>query len=85
MLSEYVSDRSAAVLAAGLLWVMTPNYVLLFRFWAPFDVPAVMFACLALMLLVTVRTGWYPLLAGVATLNRETAIFFGGLVCDLSI
>lgn len=63
----------ASVLAFTIFFVLPFN--LLYTYWYPYDVPAVLFFTLGLIALYRRAWGWYYLLFVVATLNRETTLF----------
>lgn len=66
------------LLGLSILWVL-PFNLLLYpgpRFWYPSDVPAIAFTVLALCALRTGRLRYYYPILILATLNRETSIFF---------
>jgi hypothetical protein len=54
-----------------ILWPMIFNYIIYGEYLTPYDLPAMLFYTLGLVIL---RSRWLPLLIVVATFNRETAI-----------
>jgi hypothetical protein len=63
----------ASVLAFSIFLVLPSN--LLHTYWYAYDIPAVLFFALGILLLYKRKWPWYYLLFVVATINRETTLF----------
>lgn len=68
---------SSSMLTCLLFYVLPFNT--LYTYWYPYDIPAVAFFVLGLILLYRQQWAWYYPLFILATLNRETSLFLTGI------
>ena len=71
-LALFVRRDLARVLALGILYPLSWNYLGLNRMYFPFDLPGVALFTLALVLLAQRRWAWFYVVFALATVNRET-------------
>lgn len=72
-LRQFCEARAARWLALGLAWPLFAFYS--HKWFYPYDVPAVFFATLGLLLMAQGRFALYLVVFTLATLNRETSAF----------
>ena len=71
LLSAFMRPKMATLLAPAILYPAAWNYIVLNRFYFPFDVPALFFFVAGWLAILRRRWAFYYPLLALATLNRE--------------
>ena len=75
LLRQFLPERSSYIFSWFLFWPLCMNYIFLNTLTYCYDIPAMFFFTLGLILIMQKRWIWFYLIFIIATFNRETSCF----------